>query len=109
MLDCVRRSLGTDPGASSGIGAEFARRLRRTACIWCSRRGGKNCWKNWPRNCTPAWHENRDHPGDLTDSAEPQRLCEAIAAKAFPIELLVNNAGFGWVGTIDETEQSRML
>ena len=47
-------------------------------------------------------------PGDLSDPAEPQRLCDAISAKGIPIELLVNNAGFGWVGTVDETQPSRM-
>ena len=30
-------------GASSGIGAEFARQLAARACTWCSRRGASNC------------------------------------------------------------------
>src|SRR5262245_56983039 len=48
-------------------------------------------------------------PRDLSDSSEPQQLYEAICAKGISIELLINDAGFAWVGAVDETDVTRML
>lgn len=56
-------------------------------------------------------HGTRCHviQADLSDPAEPQRVLEQIAAKDITIELLVNNAGFGVVGEVDNVDVDRML
>ena len=109
MLDAYADRWALITGASSGIGAEFARRLasRGMHLVLTARR------KELLEKLAEELHTRHGTKteiiaGDLTDAAEPQRLCEAITAKGIAIELLVNNAGFGWVGTIQETEQPRM-
>ena len=109
MLDAYADRWALITGASSGIGAEFARRLasRGMHLVLTARR------KELLEKLAEELHTRHGTKteiiaGDLTDAAEPQRLCEAIAARGIAIELLVNNAGFGWVGTIQETEQPRM-
>lgn len=109
MLDAYADRWALITGASSGIGAEFARRLAAHGMhlVLTARR------KELLEKLADELHTRHGTKteiliADLTDPAEPQRLCESIAAKGIQIELLVNNAGFGWVGTIDETEQSRM-
>ena len=109
MLDAYADRWALITGASSGIGAEFARRLAAHGMhlVLTARR------KELLEKLADELHTRHGTKteiivADLTDPAEPQRLCEAIAAKGIQIELLVNNAGFGWVGTIDETDQSRM-
>ena len=109
MLDVYADRWALITGASSGIGAEFARRLaaRGMHLVLTARR------KELLEKLAEELHTRHGTKteiiaGDLSDAAEPQRLCETIASKGITIELLVNNAGFGWVGTIDETDQSRM-
>ena len=109
MLDAYADRWALITGASSGIGAEFARRLAAHGMhlVLTARR------KELLEKLAEELHTRHGTKteiivGDLTDATEPQRLCDAIAAKGIQIELLINNAGFGWVSTIDETEVSRM-
>ena len=109
MLDAYADRWALITGASSGIGAEFARRLAAHGMhlVLTARR------KELLEKLADELHTRHGTKteiivGDLTDATEPQRLCDAIAAKGIQIELLINNAGFGWVSTIDETEVSRM-
>ena len=109
MLDAYADRWALITGASSGIGAEFARRLAGHGMhlVLTARR------KELLEKLADELHTRHGTKteiivGDLTDATEPQRLCDTIAAKGIQIELLVNNAGFGWVSTIDETEVSRM-
>ena len=109
MLDAYADRWALITGASSGIGAEFARRLAAHGMhlVLTARR------KELLEKLAEELHTRHGTKteivvADLTDPAEPQRLCESIAASGIQIEMLVNNAGFGWVGTIDETEQPRM-
>ena len=46
---------------------------------------------------------------DLSDLAEPQRLFDEITQRGVTVELVVNNAGFGFVGAVDDTDVKRML
>jgi len=109
VLDAYADRWALITGASSGIGAEFARRLSAHGMhLVLTARRKELLDKLADELHTRHGTKTEIIVGDLTDSAEPQRLCESIAAKGIQIELLVNNAGFGWVGTIDETEQSRM-
>lgn len=109
MLDAYADRWALITGASSGIGAEFARRLAAHGMhlVLTARR------KELLEKLADELHTRHGTKteiiiGDLTDPAEPQRLCDAIAAKGIQIELLINNAGFGWVSTVDEAEVSRM-
>ncbi len=109
MLDAYADRWALITGASSGIGAEFARRLAAHGMHLVLTARRKELLEKLAEELhTRHGTKTEIFVADLTDPIEPQRLCEAIAAKGIPIELLVNNAGFGWVGTIDETEQSRM-
>ena len=110
MLDAYADRWALITGASSGIGAEFARRLaaRGTHLILTARR------KAMLEGLAEELHTRHGtkteiHVGDLSDPAEPQRLCDAIQAKGITVELLVNNAGFGCIGTIAEADRTRML
>jgi uncharacterized protein len=109
VLDAYADRWALITGASSGIGAEFARRLAAHGMhlVLTARR------KELLEKLAEELHTRHGTKTeivvcDLSDSAEPQRLCDTIAAKGIQIELLVNNAGFGWVGTVDETDVTRM-
>ena len=104
MLDAYADRWALITGASSGIGAEFARRLAAHGMHLVLTARRKELLEKLAEELhTRHGTKTEIIAGDLTDSTQPQRLCETIAAKGIPIELLVNNAGFGWVGTIDET------
>jgi short-subunit dehydrogenase len=97
-------------GASSGIGAEFARQLaaRGMHLVLAARRE--------PLLAQLAGELHQAHGtkteiivADLSNSNEPARLLDEIEKRGVTIELLVNNAGFGIVGEIENTEVSRIL
>lgn len=46
---------------------------------------------------------------DLSNAQEPARLLQEIAKRGVTIELLVNNAGFGYVSEVEKTDPSRVL
>ena len=97
-------------GASSGIGAEFARQLaaRGMHLILSARRE--------PLLTQLAAELHQAHGtkseiivADLSNSAEPSRLLEEVRKRGLTIELLVNNAGFGYVAQIESTDVARVL
>jgi len=47
--------------------------------------------------------------GDLTNPGEPKKIFDETAGRGIDIDLLVNNAGFGWVGEVDDTDAEHML
>lgn len=82
-------------GASSGIGREIAQLLaQRGARVFGTARN--------PRSAGPV-------PGveivcmDVTDDASVSEAVQGIVRKAGPIEILVNNAGYGLTGALEET------
>lgn len=85
-------------GASSGIGAEYARRLaaRGYDIVLVARR--KDRLEEEARTIEGTWRVNVEAlPADLTQDAEV-RSVEARIAAAQNLEFLVNNAGFGVAG-----------
>lgn len=109
MLDAYADRWALITGASSGIGAEFARRLAAHGMHLVLTARRKELLEKLAEELhTRHGTKTEIVAGDLSDPAQPQRLCEAIAAKGIQIELLINNAGFGWVGTVDETDLGRM-
>lgn len=109
MIDDYAERWALVTGASSGIGAEFARVLaaRGMHLVLTARR--EELLKGLAEELDTR-HGTRTEiiVGDLSDPAEPQRLFDQIAAKDIQVELLINNAGFGFVGTIGETDPDRM-
>jgi len=86
-------------GASACIGAAFARRLAARGCniVLTARRRD--------RLDALARELEREHAvsteclvADLADPGAPQQLCDRIAARSIPIDVLVNNAGYGVTG-----------
>ena len=100
-------------GASSGIGAEFARRLasRGMHFVLVARR------KDLLEKLADELHTAHGTKcelivADLTAPASPSpvaNIAEEIARRNIQVELLVNNAGFGYVGEIETTDIKRVM
>lgn len=97
-------------GASSGLGAEFARQLagRGMHLVLTARR--KELLDELAAELH-AKHATRCEVivCDLSVPGEPQRLIEEIARRGIRIDLLLNNAGFGVVGEIEDAQVERLL
>ncbi|HEX2064258.1 MAG TPA: SDR family NAD(P)-dependent oxidoreductase [Acidimicrobiales bacterium] len=87
-------------GATSGIGRETALLLaRRGAAVWATGRSGESL-----AELTGA-HPSGAGPGsvtpvvaDLSSETDRAALVEAVG----PVDVLVNNAGIGWTGLVEE-------
>ncbi len=47
-------------------------------------------------------------PADLADPAGPKKLFEATAAAGWPVDVLVNNAGFGDIGPFADADPAKL-
>lgn len=97
-------------GASSGIGAEFARQLaaRGMHLILVARR------EQLLRQLAVELHKQHGTKceilvSDLTQPGETERVLADVQQRGLIVELLVNNAGFGYVSTIEKTDVNRVL
>jgi uncharacterized protein len=97
-------------GASSGIGAEFARQLaaRGMHLILTARR------EQLLTQLAGELHQAHGTKteiiiADLSNPSEPARLLEEVQKRGLTIELLVNNAGFGLIAEIEKTDLVRVL
>lgn len=85
-------------GASAGIGKAFAELLaeRGYDLVVTARRADRL----HALAADLARHGTQVHvlPADLADPAAPAALCEALRSRNLPVDLLVNNAGFGVPG-----------
>jgi len=97
-------------GASSGIGREFARQLaaRGMHLVLTARRedlleelSGELDTRHGTKTLVFA--------GDLADDTFPRALYDNIREQGITIQVLVNNAGVGHVGTIQEADVARMV
>lgn len=97
-------------GASSGIGAEFARKLagRGMHLVLTARREEQ---LHELASELDTRHGTKTHviPGDLTDPAFPRQLFDAIQDKGVEISMLVNNAGFGDVCAVANSDAQKLL
>jgi short-subunit dehydrogenase len=97
-------------GASSGIGAEFARQLaaRGMHLVLAARR------EQLLTQLAAELHQAHGTKteiivADLSNPQEPARLLQEIEKRGVTIELLVNNAGFGVVSELEKTDVVRVL
>ncbi|MDQ6647940.1 MAG: SDR family oxidoreductase [Pseudomonadota bacterium] len=99
------RPLSLVTGASSGIGASFARQLAALGhdLVLTARRT--------ERLDTLATELKKQHdtqvtvlPHDLADAASPRLLCEEMDHRGLQVDWLINNAGYGVPGTFDANE-----
>ena len=109
MLDAYAERWALITGASSGIGAEFARRLagRGMHLVLTARREDK--LRELAAELDTQ-HGTRCEviPCDLSEVGSSNWLMEQIAARGVEVELLINNAGFGVVSDIENTDPQRV-
>jgi uncharacterized protein len=101
----VPRPLSLITGASSGIGAAFARQLAALGhdLVLTARRTDR---------LESLASELRDRHDiqvtalthDLADPATPQKLCAALEQRGLQVDWLINNAGYGVPGTFDAND-----
>lgn len=96
-----RRALVT--GASAGIGERFAHILGQAgvACVVVARRGDRL------RELADLYSGFEVLEADLQADAGVGLVAERIASATNPVDLLVNNAGFGTSGPLHETDVDR--
>ncbi|MFM8892461.1 MAG: SDR family NAD(P)-dependent oxidoreductase, partial [Planctomycetia bacterium] len=97
-------------GASSGIGAEFVRQLaaRGMHCVLVARREDR--LREVAREIESA-HGTRCEivTADLSQPHAGRELLAEVNRRGIAMELLVNNAGFGLVSSVEETDVGRAL
>lgn len=97
-------------GASSGIGAEFVRQLaaRGMHCVLVARREDR--LRELAREIESA-HGTRCEivAADLSRPHAGRELLAEVHRRGIVMELLVNNAGFGLVSSVKETDVARAL
>lgn len=110
MLNAYADQWALVTGASSGIGAEFARQLaaRGMHLILVSRR------EPLLRELAEELHRLHGTKceiivADLARPEEPARVLADVEQRGLTIELLINNAGFGYVSTIENADVGRVL
>ncbi|HEX6372143.1 MAG TPA: SDR family oxidoreductase [Longimicrobium sp.] len=91
-------------GGSGGIGAELARLFARDGWDLVLVARSREGLEKVGRQLADA-HGIRYHaiPADLTDPAAPQAIHDAVRALGIEVDALVNNAGFGLMGSFVET------
>jgi short-subunit dehydrogenase len=97
-------------GATAGLGSEFAKQLApvATRLILVGRREERlgelsaSLKKSFPSLCLDT------HKADLSLSSERLNLSSWIIREQIPVNLLINNAGLGDLGTFDTAEWERI-
>jgi uncharacterized protein len=96
-------------GASSGLGAHYADFLARSAmAVITTARSAEALQENAARLVDRHGSRVEIIPSDLTDRSARLELIEQVEAHG-PLDVLVNNAGFGTHGAFIETEPDRVM
>lgn len=101
-------SIAVITGASSGIGAEFARQLALDSSIdeiWLIARSKKGLEKTATEIAT----KTRIIPMDLSERSSFQSLAELLKQENYAVSALVNSAGFGKNGDFRELDLNEQL
>lgn len=110
MLKGYADHWGLVTGASSGIGAEFSRQLaaRGMHLVLVARREDR---LRGLAGELEAAHGTRCEiiPADLSQPHAGRDLLAEVSRRGIMVELLVNNAGFGLVSSVEETDVGRAL
>ena len=110
MFDAYADRWALITGASSGIGEQFARRLAGLGMhlVLCARR--EDAMKALADDLDTR-HGTRCEiiALDLSQAESAGKLVDEIQQRGIEIELLVNNAGFGMVGSMEETGVDRVM
>ncbi len=95
-------------GSSSGIGRALALELarRHAKLVLTARRATR--LKEVVRAVRQAGSEAVDVPGDLTDRTLPRALMDAAQQHYGGLDVLVNNAGIGGIGTFASADAERL-
>ena len=105
-----RRPLALVTGASDGIGAAFARELaaRGYDLVLTARRSDR---LQALANELKAAHDADSTiiVADLEQPGSPQRIVDALDEQHLAIDLLVNNAGYGVPGVVDQQVDGQAL
>jgi short-subunit dehydrogenase len=104
MADGNGRRTALVTGASGGIGAELARLFARdgwdVVLVARSRDGLEKVGRELAQAYGAGYHVV---PADLADPASPQAVYDAVQALGLQVDALVNNAGFGLMGSFVDT------
>lgn len=110
VLKAYAGQWGLVTGASSGIGAEFARQLaaRGMDCVLVARREDR---LRALASELQAAHGIRCEivAADLSRPHAGRELLAEVSRRGIAVELLVNNAGFGMVSSVEETDVGQAL
>ena len=110
MLEAYTERWALVTGASSGIGAEFARVLAGNGMHLVLTARRESLLEELADELrTQHMVQTEIVPMDLCEPAAVPELLGRIADRNIELELLVNNAGFGFVGEIEGTDVDSML
>lgn len=109
MIKNYAERWGLITGASSGIGAEFARQLAaRGMHLVLTARRGDLLQQLADELYTAHGTKTEVIVGDLAQPGRARKLLDEVQNRKIEIDLLVNNAGFGCVSTVENTDPQRM-